>query len=151
MSKVHVVFAGFYVRAVELFDPFVIENSLHRLYCEHFFFDRFKVFRAYYCSVFSRFVHIVCENIPACEFKVVDVCKRNEFLNERRAVFRSFAKSDVSHLGERADRFVESFSDVENTGENRGSDCSHTNEENQHFAVCGLDFSRCHFNSSKKI
>ncbi len=151
MSEIHVVFAGFYVRAVKFFNPFVVENSLHRFDCEHFVSDRFKVFRAYYCSVFSRFVHIVCENIPACEFKVVDVCKRNKFLNERRAVFRSFAKSDVSHLSERADRFVKSFSDVEDTGENCGCDCTHTNKENQHFAVSRFNFTSCHLNSSKKI
>ncbi len=94
--------AAFDVWSVEALDVVLIECGWHRIDRFEEVGDRFDVLVAVESAALYRsFVGVVRERIPGAEDDVVKVCERDKLADERRAVIRSLAKADATHLGKR--------------------------------------------------
>ena len=88
-----------YVGAVDAGDVFVVEHGGHRLDRAQKIGDWVDVAVLEYAGFFRGRQRIIRNWIPGAEYDVVQLCQRNELLDQRRALVRSLAEADSRHLG----------------------------------------------------
>ena len=88
-------------------------------------------------------VAVLLEDVPAAEHDIVEAGQRHDLADLRRAPFGPLAETDRAHLGQRADRFGESFANGEDAGDGRGADGAEADEQDAEFSARGSDFNRC--------
>lgn len=85
------------------------------------------------------FVGIVGKRVPGAENDVIEFRERDEIADKGRAVFRSLAKADSTHLGERAYGLAATATSVLNTADERRGDGAEADEKDAEAALCWLD------------
>ncbi len=128
------------VGPVEALDVVLVEGSRHWVDGLKEVGDRLDVFMAVEDAALHRcFVGVVGEGVPGTEDDVVEVCERDELADEGRAVFRSLAKADGAHLGERAYGLAATATGVLDAADERRCDGTKADEKDAEAALCRLD------------
>src|SRR5262249_287807 len=84
-------------------------------------------------------VGVVGEGVPGAEDDAVQVRERDKLADEGRAVFRSLAKADGAHLGNRAYGPAAAATGVLNAADERRGDGAEADEKDAEAALCRLD------------
>src|SRR5208282_4305935 len=98
-----------------------------------------------YTGVRGRFVHVVFENVPTCEDKIVESGKRDKLLYLRRSSVGALAQPDRAHLGERPNRLRKPLANRFDAGYERGSHCAHAGDHHAQLPLGGIDGTRGFF------
>ena len=128
------------VGPVEALDVVLVEGGRHWLDGLEEVGDGLDVLVAVEDAALHRcLVGVVGEGVPGAEDDVVEVRERDELADEGRAVFRSLAKADGAHLGERADGLAAAATGVLDAGDERRGDGAEADEKDAEAALCRLD------------
>src|SRR6266853_146432 len=89
-----------------------------------------------------RLVRVVPENVPAAKAEVLQLGKRNEFLDERRARVRALAQPNGAHLRERPHGLRLASADELDAGHKGRADSAQARKQHPEFSLGGRYFGR---------
>src|SRR5262249_34920992 len=138
-GQFQLVLPFFDVGPIDLLDVVVIENSLEWLDRAETTFDLIQQVFFEHSGVRSRSVHVVFEDVPACEYKVVESSERYKILHFRRTAIGTLAQANRAHLRQRSDWRSNSLPHGLDTSDKRGRDRTHSGDHDTEFALGGLN------------
>ena len=132
----------FDVSSVEPLYVFAVERRFHRLdgFQERLHFLQVLIIQN--AGFFRGLVRIILEKIPASKNQVIEVCQRNQLLNQRRVVVGALAKTNRSELSKRPYRLGFSFADQLHAGHQRRAYRAHSGQQHSQFSFGRRNLSR---------
>src|SRR5262249_17143836 len=139
LGQVDLGFALFYIRAVEFANIILVENGLARLNRGKEGLDLLQEIFFKDAGLGGGSVHVVFENIPACEDKIIQTSERNKILYGGRVVISAFTKPDGSHLRQGSDRFRQLFPDCFDASDKGGRNSAHSGDHDAELTLRRLN------------